>query len=224
MLRGMQADLRPNMLTTRLTSSQTRRTLPTVHDIRRFGTAELEDARLDLSQALSIIPPFTESLEPRRGELLRLLASTHLRLGDAIAAEEALDDARDIDDRHQAMHGDPPDGGLARRETSFLLGVAYQKSGREAEARQKFEAVLSEDDGHFRARFHLALLCVSKCEYVEAESMLARVLVDSPDHATASDILARLRERRAAEANELAVPDDEKELAALLKDPAVDDR
>ena len=57
------------------------RALPTIEQIRQGGPNDLESARLDLSHAISLMPPFTESLESRRGELLRLLGATHLRLG-----------------------------------------------------------------------------------------------------------------------------------------------
>ena len=177
----------------------TRRALPTIHDIRAFAPAELEHARIDLSEALELIPPFVESTEPRRGELLRLLASTNLRLGDALEAEKHLEDARDIEDRYIAMKGPPPDGGAARRETTFLLGVCYQKSGREDEAQRSFTSVLADDDAHWRARFHMALLLVSRAEWDEAASLLERVLEDNPSHATAGEVLRKLNERRAAE-------------------------
>ena len=50
---------------------------------------------------------------------------------------------------------------------------------------------------------------VAAAEYGEAEEMLARVLDDNPDHAQAADIFAKLKERRAAEANKLEIPAEE---------------
>ena len=183
-----------------------RRALPSIQHIRRAAPAELEDARIDLARALDLMPAFNESTEPRRGELLRLLATTNIRLGDYLAAEEILEDARDIEDRHLAMKGPLPDGGAARVETEFLLGVCYQKTGREEQAKTMFGAVLKEDDGHWRARFHTALLFLDEGEFDEAEDLLVSVLEDEPAHETAGQLLSKLRERKLAAANKLEVP------------------
>ena len=205
------------------TSSTKRRALPSIDAIRRFDATELEDARVDLSQALELLPPFVESTEPRRGELLRLLSATHLRLGSALDAEDLLTDALDIEDRHLGMKGEPADGGAARRETTFLLGVVYQKSGREEQALSAFQSVLSADDGHWRARFHLALLHISNETWSEAEELLDGVLEQCPGHATAADLLEKLKVRRDAEANRIELSEDElvNELEADEKDVPV---
>lgn len=190
----------------RALSTSARRALPTIHDIRAFAPGELEAARLDLSKALKLIPPFNDSTEPRRGELLRLLATTDLRLGNALDAEECLEDARDIEDRHLAMKGPLPDGGTARRETTFLLGVCYQKTGREDAAKDAFESVLKEDEGHWRARFHMGLLRIAEGEYADAEELIARVLEDEPTHEKATELMGMLKERRLATENKLEPP------------------
>ena len=200
---------RPSSSRALSSSAPGRKALPTIEQIRAFSAGDLEQARLDLSNALDMIPPFNESTEARRGELCRLLATTHLRLGNPLDAETLLDDARDIEDRHVAMKGALVDGGAALRETRFLLGVCYEKSGRSDLADREFSYVLSADDGHWRARFHLALLKVSQAEYGEAEELLTRVLEDSPGHATAADLLSKLVERRDAEANKLKLPEGE---------------
>jgi tetratricopeptide (TPR) repeat protein len=97
--------------------------------------------------------------------------------------------------------------GAARRETSFLLGVVYQKSDRAEQAQRAFASVLADDDEHWRARFHLALLHVSQEAWGEAEAQLQRVLEQNPGHATAAALLGKLTERRAAEQNRLEPPD-----------------
>ena len=103
-----------------------RRTLPTIHDIRHFSPAELEFARLDLQAALELVPPFVESTEPRRGELLRLLASAQIRLGNPLDAEGLLEDARGsrhalkpngVNERVRPPHSPRP--GLSRHRGSL---------------------------------------------------------------------------------------------------------
>ena len=105
------------------------------------------------------------------------------------------------------MKGVPPDGGSAQRETSFLLGLCYQKSGRDEKAWTSFKAVIAEEPSHWRARFHIALLQVQQGEFDEAEAMLQRVLQESPGHGTTTTLLKKLAERRAAVANHLRPPD-----------------
>ena len=139
-----------------------------MEEIRRFGPAELEKARLDLTRALEDNP---------KDDLTQVLAATHLRLGSPLEAEALLVELL-------ARLGD----GTQRqrdvwREATFLLGVAYQKTGRvrsdgltssaagwcaahaprsllkQAEqAMDAFEDVLSDDNNHWRCRFHMALL------------------------------------------------------------------
>ena len=191
-------------LALRALSSQRRR-LPTVEDIRRYSPAELEHARVDLADALDLIG-HAKVTEARRGELLRLLATTHLRLGASLDAEHCLDEALDIEDRNLAMTSEPEDGGAARCDTTFLLGVCYQKSGRLDRAERKFNEVLASDDDHWRSRFHLALLRIKGSDFEEAEELLLRVHELSPDHEKTIELLAKLKERSDAEQLKLAPP------------------
>ena len=46
----------------------------------------------------------------------------------------------------------------------------------------------------------------STAEFAPAEALMERVLEDCPEHASATSILAKLRERRAAEENRLELP------------------
>ena len=188
-----------------LASSATRRVLPTIEDIRGADPRALEDARVDLGKALELVG-FSKATESRRSELLRLLATTNLRLGSYLEAESLLDEALDIEDRQLAMTSEPADGGAVRREVSFLLGVCYQKSGRLDRAERMFNGVLAADDAHWRSRFHLALLSVKQGQFDEAEELLARVLDESPGHAAATELLGKLKERRDAEELKLEPP------------------
>ena len=95
-------------------------------------------------------------------------------------------------------------------EMTFLLGVAYQKSGREERALDAFERVLKSTDGeHWRARFHMALLSVSNGWFDQAASLLTVVLEQHPGHAQAAELLSKLRERSDAVQNKLVPPDDD---------------
>lgn len=180
-----------------------RQRLPTIDDIRKFGPHDLESALLDLNSAVSVLSPLMESTLPRRGELLRLLAVTHIRLGAYLYAEDCLLEAMNIEDQFSATKAYPTDGGAARREIRFLLGVCYQKTAREENARRAFKAVLEEDPEHWRAKFHVALFHMAAEEWDTAETLLCEVLAHEPDHPTASGLIEMLRERQLAEANQL---------------------
>jgi tetratricopeptide (TPR) repeat protein len=180
------------------------RRLPTIEEIRLSDPAALEEARIDLTEALS-----AESAETKRSEMLRLLATTQIRLGSFMDAETLLDEALDIEDRVLVTTTEPADGGSVRREICFLLGVCFQKSGRLERAELMFNDVLAADETHWRSRFHLALLSINRAEFVEAEELLTMVLDESPDHAAAIELLSKLRERRSAEELKLEPPPDE---------------
>lgn len=139
---------------------------------------------------------------------------TLIRLGSPLDAETVLNDALGVDVAH---------GPLARRiacrkgvpgvsddelvEMSFLLGVCYQKSGREDQALEAFEEALVSTDGqHWRARFHMALLSISNGWHEQSEKLLQDVLEHNPGHKESIAILAKLDERRKAEAIELEPP------------------
>ena len=62
--------------------------------------------------------------------------------------------------------------------------------------------------------FHRALLHVATEEWSEAEELLQRVVQDTPGHATATELLEKLKVRRDAEQNRLIPPQQEKEDAA----------
>lgn len=138
----------------------------------------------------------TETTGRARAPANMLLASTLLRLGDAIEAESALEDASKwVED------------GDERIEHTFLLGVCYQKSGREELASRAFDEVLRATDGaHWRARFHMALLAVSQGWFDEAIALLHDVVEANPEHAESLAILEKLIERRDAENNRLEPP------------------
>lgn len=176
-----------------------RRQLPTLSAIRAFDAADLENARIDLMEALKLIGT-AESTDARRSELLRLLATTHLRLGSPLEAEDCLEVALDIEERSKAMSGEYAGGKSAHLEARFLMGVVAQKLYRLEEAEKQLTSVLADDDTHWRARFHLALVRLSAEEpdFDEAEALLTRVLADEPTHPTAQTMLDKLRERRAA--------------------------
>lgn len=174
--------------------------------------ADLEDARLDLIDALQMMGDGTPATDFRRVELLRLLASTYLRLGNSLSAEELLEEALDIGEAAEAMTGTfagdaRMTGDASRREIHFLFGVCMQKTGRVEEAALKFQKVLLEDEGHWRARFHLATARITDGRYEEAEELLERVLAESPPdsspHATTATLLEKIKERRDAEAGRL---------------------
>ena len=172
--------------------------LPTIEEIRAFGKPDLEDARFVLTKVFKSYSVLDDTEKTARGDVARLLAATHLRLGDPIAAEELLDEQR---------------SGLSKesdawQETTFLLGVCYQKSGREEDAMTMFEEVLADDpEGkHWRARFHVALMAIKEGEYDAAAAMLLEVLEVNPEHAESERLLDKLHERADAEANRLEVP------------------
>ena len=184
-----------------------RRPIPNIDSIRNMRPADLEDARLDLIDALKMIGDGTPATDYRRVELLRLLASTYLRLGNSLSAEELVEEALDIGEAAEAMTGTFSGGDASRRELHFLFGVCLQKTGREEEAALKFQKVLLEDEGHWRARFHLATARISDGRNEEAEQLLERVLAESPpdssSYATTATLLAKLKELRDAEAGRL---------------------
>lgn len=186
--RGTLASRRLPLTGARMLST---RPLPGMDDIRSFSAPELEAARLQLSQAIEVEPSVEE-----RAALQRLLGATHLRLGAPLDAEAPLEDALAASDEGTPGH----------TETRFLLGVCYQKSARPDEAMTEFEAVIAEDDEHWRARFHMALMAVAEGLYDEAEQMLHDVFEINPSHADTIAILEKLEERRAAENNKLVPP------------------
>ena len=154
----------------------------------------LERARLKLEGALNA----PEARPNGSSTVRRLLAATHLRLGSPLDAEELLLDKGVLDESQPAA---------TRREAKFLLGVCYQKSGRAEQAMTMFEEVLGEDQGHWRARFHVALLAVSEGEYSTAEELLEEVLESNAEHEEARKILDKLQERADAENNRLVIPE-----------------
>lgn len=117
-----------------------RRPLPTIEDVRRFSRAELEAARLALSEALraadeALAATYDADAARRRTTLARVLAATLLRLGSALDAETVVKEALACDG---GAHGASDEDLL---ELRFLLGVCYQKSGREEQALDAFESV-----------------------------------------------------------------------------------
>lgn len=178
-----------------------RRTLPTIDQIRIFDPADLEHARMDLTSALQMIGN-APSTDARRSELLRLLAVTHIRLGSPLDAEDCLREALDLEEAAKAMTGQYASGcSKAHREVRFLLGVVAQKLQNFAVAEGQLSAVVAEDDSHWRARFHLALVRLSAAEpsFDDCAALLERVLQDEPGHLSAQQILDKLHERKAAE-------------------------
>ena len=63
---------------------------------------------------------------------------------------------------------------------AFLLWVCYQKSGRTREALAAFEEVLRESEGHWRARYHTALLAIGGGRRAGAEGRRATAPSPSP--------------------------------------------
>ena len=127
-----------------------------------------------------------------------LLAATQIRLGSPLDAEPLLDEQLAALDREA--------DGAAWREAAFLLGVCYQKSGRPDKALSMFEDVLADDELHWRARFHTALLAIDEAEFEVAADLLLGVLATNPDHAESQRILDKLQERKEAELNLLEPP------------------
>jgi len=82
---------------------------------------------------------------------------------------------------------------------AFLLGVCYQKSGRTREALAAFEEVLRESEGHWRARYHTALLAIGGGRRAGAEGRRATAPSPSPS-ASPSPLLQARRRRGGAEA------------------------
>ena len=150
----------------------------------------------------------------RRCEVARLLATTLIRLGSPLDAESVLNDALGVDMAHGPLgrriackKGVPGASGDELVEMSFLLGVCYQKSGREEQALEAFEEALAKTDGqHWRARFHMALLSISNGWHAQSEKLLQGVLEHNPGHTESIAILAKLDERRKAEGMELKPP------------------
>ena len=194
--------------------------LPTLDDVRRFAPDELERARLQLAAALDAAEmALVESggsaeASRRRCEVARLLATTLIRLGSPLDAESVLNDALGVDMAHGPLgrriackKGVPGASGDELVEMSFLLGVCYQKSGREEQALEAFEEALAKSDGqHWRARFHMALLSISNGWHAQSEKLLQGVLEHNPGHTESIAILAKLVERRKAEGMELKPP------------------
>ena len=181
------------------------RPLPTIEDVRRFSPAELEDARLQLSRELRLteasrVEAFDAEKEARRVAIARLLGMTLVRLGSPLDAEEVIEDA--LASRHDMSDEE-------RLELQFLLGVCYQKSGREEQALDAFERVLERTGGeHWRARFHMALISIANGWHAQGEAMLRTVLEHNPQHAESLRIIGLLEVRRQTEQNKLVPPAD----------------
>lgn len=181
------------------------RPLPTIEDVRRFSTAELEDARLQLSRELRLteasrVEAFDAETEARRVVIARLLGMTLVRLGSPLDAEEVIEDT--LASRHDMSDEE-------RLELQFLLGVCYQKSGREEQALDAFERVLERTGGeHWRARFHMALISIANGWHAQGEAMLRTVLEHNPQHAESLRIIGLLEVRRKTEQNKLVPPAD----------------
>mmetsp|Transcript_8896 Transcript_8896/g.22780 ORF Transcript_8896/g.22780 Transcript_8896/m.22780 type:complete len:251 (+) Transcript_8896:86-838(+) len=158
-------------------------------DVRELTTEELEHARLNLLRALENPDIRDEALRRRT---TRLLGGTLLRLGSTTEAERHLDDALSME---EALVGDPreTDEGL---EVIFMLGVVYQRSGRERDAVEAFEAVVGADEHHWRSRFHLATIAITSGGHEEGQELLEQVLEDEPGHEQTLQILAKLAELR----------------------------
>ena len=105
------------------------------------------------------------------------------------------------------------------RETLFMLGVVYQRSDREEDAIDAFEAVLNADERHWRSRFHLATIAVRSAAYEEAEELLEQVLEDEPAHEQSILILAKLQELKEAQRLDAAIPVDERDAAQAKEHP-----
>lgn len=203
------------------------RALPTIEEVRRFAPSELEDARLRLAAALNeavddLSASYTVEKARHRTGLARLLGATLIRLGSPLDAESVLNAALNLDVAHGTMarriatsNPDGPHGATKEEllEMSFMLGVCYQKSGREEEALAAFEDVLKRTGGaHWRARFHMALLSISNGWHEQGEELVRGVLEANPTHVESRAILAMLEERRAAVDNKLEPPDPDDKL------------
>ncbi|EOD24982.1 hypothetical protein EMIHUDRAFT_457641 [Emiliania huxleyi CCMP1516] len=212
--------------------------VPTAEDVRAYSPSELEAARLQLVAALdgaehSLASDFSVEAAQQRTHLARVLAMTLLRLGSPLDAEQTIVDALGVPrgvtggEAARWCRARGGDAGCSSEEKScepaplemaFLLGVCYQKSGRTREALAAFEEVLRESEGHWRARYHTALLAIgggrragaegrrATAPHDEGEAALRRVLACQPEHAGSLSLLARLEERQRALRNELQVP------------------
>lgn len=134
----------------------------------------------------------------RRAVIARLLGMTLVRLGSPLDAEEVIEDA--LASRHSLSDEE-------WLELHFLLGVCYQKSGREEQALDAFESVLERTGGeHWRARFHMALISIANGWHAQGEAMLRTVLEHNPEHAESLRLIAMLEVRRKTEQNKLVPP------------------
>ena len=105
--------------------------VPTLTEIRGFTSpGELDGARLTLLHALD-----TPDLSVTRTvDLQHLLATTYIRLGSVLEAEDVLEEA-------MQLAGATSCEDAQHREFTFMLGVCYQKSGRLDKAIDVFEEV-----------------------------------------------------------------------------------
>ena len=147
-------------------------------DVRELTTEELEHARLNLLRALDNPDIKDEALRRRT---TRLLGGTLLRLGSTTEAERHLEAALSMEEALEVI---------------FMLGVVYQRSGRERDAVEAFEAVIGADEHHWRSRFHLATVAIASGGYEEGQELLEQVLEDAPGHEQTLQILAKLAELR----------------------------
>jgi tetratricopeptide (TPR) repeat protein len=77
--------------------------------------------------------------------------------------------------------------------SSFEAGVALHQAGRQAEARQAYEAVVARDPGHFDALHLLGVVCVQAGETERGAALIERAIRVSPNVAAAYVNLAMAR-------------------------------
>ena len=175
-----------------------RRQLPTLSAIRAFDAADLENARIDLWKLSSSLvlpnPLMPDGVSCYGFSQQRIFALAHH--WKQRIAWKWLWTLRNEARRCQRVCGRQeraPRGALPH-------GRGCPKLYRLEEAEKQLTSVLADDDTHWRARFHLALVRLSAEEpdFDEARALLTRVLADEPTHPTAQTMLDKLRERRAA--------------------------
>ena len=134
-----------------------------------FASENDEEAYEYLSRFLNISPDHVAAR--------KVLARTHLRLGEVIDAIRILEDTLTL----------VPDD----LETRILLGDAYLKRGRYGDASRVFREAVRVNPGNQDLRLRLALTDAALGEMREALQSVQGVLSEDKEHETANLILAR---------------------------------